>query len=61
MPTPPNADKEALIHEVVWLMDNSEGVMGLRMDGGLTTWTEVRDLYLLHWHDLAPNDSSETP
>jgi hypothetical protein len=36
--------------EVEWLMDNSDGVSGLRLDGKVMPWAEVRSLYLPTWH-----------
>lgn len=36
---------EAAAQEVRWLSSNSDGVTGLRLDGGVMPWPEVLDLY----------------
>ena len=40
------ADLEAQFR---WLIDNSDGVVGLRLDGGMMPWREVVKLYLPHY------------
>jgi hypothetical protein len=37
------------LEQVRWLIDNSKGVVGLRLDGGTMPWTEVVRLYLPSW------------
>lgn len=32
-----------------WLVDNSDGVVGLKADGTLTPWAKVLDLYVPWW------------
>lgn len=40
-------DQDArMLGNLDWLMENSEGVVGLRLDGGVMPWAEVREKYL---------------
>jgi hypothetical protein len=39
------AELEAELDELRWLMTNSEGVVGLNLDGTVMPWAEVRRLY----------------
>ena len=34
---------------LAWLIDNSEGVVGLRLDGQVMPWTDVLAAYLPWW------------
>ena len=34
------------LEEFEWLINNSEGVQGLKLDGTVMPWREVLDLYL---------------
>lgn len=42
-------DDRAVLEEMRWLVANSEGVLGLRLDGAAMTWAEVIRLYLPSW------------
>lgn len=39
----------AAMAEVAWVMANTSGVVGLRMDGQVMPWAEVRKLYMPSW------------
>lgn len=34
---------------LAWLIDNSHGVVGLKMDGSVMPWDEVLALYVPYW------------
>jgi hypothetical protein len=40
---------KAALAEIGWLMDNSDGVKGLRFDEAVMPWLEVRRLYMPTW------------
>ena len=40
------SDMRSAFREIKWLMSFSDGVSGLRIDGTLMPWAEVRSLYL---------------
>lgn len=49
---------EKMVVEMLALMSTTEGVVGLRMDGGTMPWAEVVKLYLPSWRS-AQFDGSE--
>lgn len=48
------SEVDRFLGQLDWLMENSEGVVGLRMDGGVMPWSEVRKLYLPAWPEPKP-------
>ncbi len=41
-----DAQQRDLFHELDWMMDHSEGVVGLNADGTVMPWEKVRELYM---------------
>lgn len=41
-------DLKALLAQIQWLVENSNGVAGLSLDGSIMEWPRVIDLYLPH-------------
>lgn len=52
---------EKMVVEMLALMSTTEGVVGLRMDGGTMPWAEVVKLYLPSWRSAQFDGSEGAP